>query len=110
MAQKAEWGLLFVRVVLAVIMLAHGIQKLLTMDQVVETFTEHLGLPAVIAYGTAMIEAFAGLSLLLGFFVRSSAFLFGLVMLGAIFIVKLDKKCGANIPAGQRKLEPALCL
>ncbi|MBP1931129.1 DoxX family protein [Ammoniphilus resinae] len=90
MEQKAEWGLLFVRVVLAVIMLAHGVQKLFTMDQVVETFTQHLGLPAVIAYGTAMIEALAGLSLLLGFFVRISAFLFGLIMLGAIFMVKLD--------------------
>ncbi|MBX0356801.1 DoxX family protein [Halobacillus sp. Nhm2S1] len=88
MEKKMEWGLLGGRIVLGVIMLAHGIQKLGEVSDTIAMF-EKIGQPAWLAYVTALIEGIGGLFLLLGIFVVPSAILLGLTMVGAIVLVKL---------------------
>ena len=83
-----EWGLLGGRIVLSVIMLAHGIQKFGAIGDTIAMF-DKIGQPAWIAYATALIEGVGGLFLLLGIFVVPSAILLGLTMVGAIVMVKL---------------------
>lgn len=88
MDKKMEWGLLGGRIVLSVIMLAHGIQKFGAIGDTIAMF-DKIGQPAWIAYATALIEGVGGLFLLLGIFVVPSAILLGLTMVGAIVMVKL---------------------
>lgn len=89
MTGRVEWGLLLGRLILGGTMLAHGIQKFTMMDMMVTMFSENFGLPSFLAYGTAIVETVAGLALILGLFVELSAILLGIVMLGAIFTVKI---------------------
>ncbi|GEN52617.1 DoxX family protein [Halobacillus faecis] len=89
MDKKMEWGLLGGRIVLGVIMLAHGIQKFGAIGDTIAMF-ESIGQPAWLAYTTALIEGVGGLFLLLGIFVVPSAVLLGLTMVGAIVMVKLQ--------------------
>ncbi|KGP91775.1 oxidoreductase [Pontibacillus chungwhensis BH030062] len=88
MDKKIGWGLFLGRVILGVIMVAHGFQKLGHMDNTVQMFSK-LGQPEWLAYVTAVIEAGGGLFLLVGLFVVPSAILLGLTMVGAIILVKL---------------------
>lgn len=90
MSQKqVEYGLLVARVVLGVIMLAHGLQKWLGIEGVVGMFKDMLGLPGFLAYFTATAELVAGAALILGIVVRISAILIGIIMVGAIVTVKI---------------------
>ncbi|WP_243385266.1 DoxX family protein [Bacillus kexueae] len=88
MTNRVEWGLFIGRLILGGTMLAHGIQKFTMMDNVVGMFTENFGLPAFVAYLTAIVETVAGLALILGLMVEVSALLLGLIMIGAIVTVK----------------------
>ncbi len=87
MNKRLEVGLLIGRIILGVIMLAHGVQKLMMMDNTVQMF-DAIGLPNFMAYLTALIEAGAGITLILGLFVVPSAALLGLTMVAAIVLVK----------------------
>jgi len=89
MTTRVEWGLLIGRLILGITMFAHGIQKFMMMDMMVGMFTDMFGLPGFMAYVTAIIETVAGLAIILGLFVEISAIFLGLIMLGAIFTVKL---------------------
>ncbi|MCA0987551.1 DoxX family protein [Guptibacillus algicola] len=86
---KVEYGLLVARVVLGVIMLAHGIQKWMGIEGVVGMFKDMMGLPGFLAYFTATVEVVAGAALILGIFVNISAILIGIIMVGAIVTVKI---------------------
>lgn len=87
--KQAEMGLLVGRLILGVIMLAHGVQKFMAMEMVVGMFKDMMGLPGFLAYFTATVETVAGLALILGLFVRISAALLGLIMIGAMITVKI---------------------
>lgn len=87
--KQMEMGLLIGRVILGVIMLAHGIQKFMNMEMVVGMFKDMMGLPGFLAYFTATVETVAGLALIIGLFVRVSAALLGLIMVGAMATVKI---------------------
>lgn len=89
MTKRVEWGLFIARIVLGVVMFANGVQKFMMMDGVVQMFTQNFGLPGFLAYVTAIIEAVAGFTLLIGVFTELSAALLGLILLGAIITVKL---------------------
>nr|WP_255462072.1 DoxX family protein [Pseudalkalibacillus hwajinpoensis] len=84
-----EWGLLCGRVILGIIMLAHGIQKLGAMENTIAMF-DKIGQPAALAYAAAIIEAIGGAFLITGIFVIPSAILLGLTMIGAIVLAKLQ--------------------
>ncbi|MBA2176625.1 DoxX family protein [Halobacillus locisalis] len=88
MSQRVEWALLIARIILGVIMIAHGFQKIVGMEQTIQTF-DQIGLPPIMAYATAWIEAIAGLTVLVGLYVVPSSILLGLTMIGAIVLVKL---------------------
>ncbi|MDN4595179.1 DoxX family protein [Polycladomyces subterraneus] len=85
---RTEWGLLLGRIILGIIMLAHGLQKMSALGQVAKMFAGQMGLPGPLAYVVAVVETVAGLLLILGLWVEIAAVAVGLVMVGAIATVK----------------------
>lgn len=83
---------LIARVALGIVILPHGLQKLLGMfggygfSATVGYFTS-TGMPAPVAVLVILGESFGALFLILGLISRFSAFSIGLIMLGAIFLV-----------------------
>jgi putative oxidoreductase len=82
---------LIVRLALGIVILPHGLQKLLglfggggfsaTMDHFVQ-----IGMPALVAFLVIMGESFGALGLIVGFLTRFAAFGINLIMLGAISV------------------------
>lgn len=87
MNNRVEWSLLIGRVILGMIMVAHGMQKIMDMEQTIGMF-DQIGLPPIMAYTTAVIEAVGGLMVMIGFYVIPSAAALAVTMLGAIVLVK----------------------
>ncbi|WP_064093480.1 DoxX family protein [Rossellomorea aquimaris] len=87
MNKRMEWAFLIGRVILGVIMMAHGFQKIIGMEQTIAMF-DQIGLPPVFAYAASIIEAVAGLTVLIGFYVVPSSILLALTMAAAIVLVK----------------------
>jgi putative oxidoreductase len=89
------WSSLIVRVMLGVVMLPHGAQKLLGwfggfgFAGTMGFFTEQMHVPAALAFLVIMGESFGALGLIVGFLTRFSAFGMLCIMLGAIFMVHL---------------------
>ncbi|WP_406686296.1 DoxX family protein [Rossellomorea vietnamensis] len=87
MKNRVEWSLLIGRIILGIIMVAHGMQKIMGMEKTIGMF-DQIGLPPIMAYTTAIIEAVAGLTLIIGFYVIPSAIALAITMFGAIILVK----------------------
>jgi len=85
-----EWSMLVLRISLGVIFLAHGLQKISGFEGILKFFAS-IGLPATLAYVVATIETVGGACLILGLFTRSAAVGIIMIMVGAIFSVKLSK-------------------
>ena len=89
-----NWASLIARVVLGLVMLPHGLQKLLGLfggagfSGTMGFFTSQ-GMPAVVAFMVIMGESFGALGLITGFIGRFCAFGIMLIMLGAMFMVHL---------------------
>lgn len=89
------WSGLILRVMLGLVMLPHGAQKLLGwfggfgLTGTMGFFTEQMHVPAAIAFLVIMGESFGALGLITGFLTRFSAFGVFCIMLGAIFMVHL---------------------
>jgi putative oxidoreductase len=83
------------RVLLGVVMLPHGAQKLLGwfggygFSGTMGFFTGNMGIPAVFAFLVIMSEFFGSLALIAGALTRFAAFGAGCVMLGATLMVHL---------------------
>ena len=83
------------RVLLGVVMLPHGAQKLLGwfggygFSGTMGFFTGTMGIPAVFAFLVIMSEFFGSLALITGAITRLAAFGAGCVMLGATLMVHL---------------------
>jgi putative oxidoreductase len=87
------WSSLILRVMLGIVMLPHGTQKLLgwfggfgfagTMGM----FTDKMHLPAVIAFLIIIGESLGSFGMILGFLTRFTAAGYVLIMLGAITMV-----------------------
>ena len=83
---------LIARIVLGIVILPHGLQKLLGMfggagfSKTIEFFVS-TGMPSFVAFLIIIAESFGALSLILGFLARFSAAAITLIMLGAIFMV-----------------------
>lgn len=82
------WGLLILRVVIGVIFIAHGWQKIDNMAGTVGFFAS-LGLPAFLAYVTAWVEFIGGIAFVLGVGTKLTGYLFAIIMAVAIFKLKL---------------------
>jgi putative oxidoreductase len=87
--------LTIVRVVLGVVMFAHGAQKMLGwfggygFRGTMGFFREQLKIPSVFAFLAIMAEFLGSICLLLGLFTRVAALGIAIVMLAAIFMVHL---------------------
>ena len=90
-----EWAGLVLRLTAGLIMLPHGLQKLLGVwggfgfKATMNYFTDTMKLPAVIAFSVIIIESVGAVGLLAGFLSRIWATLFIIVMAGAIFTTNL---------------------
>jgi len=88
----SEYTPLVLRVVLAIVFIAHGYQKLFVMGvpAVGEMFAS-LGIPLALlaAWVVALVEFVGGIALLLGLFARYAALLIAIVMVVAAVKVKL---------------------
>lgn len=87
-----DWGITALRVIIGIVFLAHGLQKLFMFG--VEGVTGMLGglgfpLPMVAAIVLIVVEALGGLALILGLFTRISALLLAITMLVAVVAVHL---------------------
>lgn len=87
--------LTFLRLVLGVVFLAHGCQKLLGwfggygFSGTMGFFTQ-MGTPVIVAFLVIMTEFFGGLGLIVGLLTRIPAFGIACLMVGAIFTVHLQ--------------------
>jgi putative oxidoreductase len=101
---------LFLRLALGIMIFAHGAQKLLgwfggygytgTMGY----FTSNLHIPWVLAFAAILIEFFGGIALILGLFTRVAAFLVGLELIVAAFMIHVGNGFFMNW-SGQQKGE-----
>jgi putative oxidoreductase len=101
MAKKQEVALGLLRVIIGIVFLAHGYQKLFVwgIHGVAGTFGQMgIPLPITSAYLATFAELFGGLALLVGFGTRLAAIPVGFTMLVALLQVHL--KGGFYLPTG----------
>jgi putative oxidoreductase len=88
-----EYGLTIVRVVLGVVMIAHGLQKLFGwfgghgIGGTIADFEAYFGFPAAVTLLVILAESFGSFFLIVGLATRFMALALGLVMIGAIYFV-----------------------
>lgn len=100
-SQWQGWGITVLRLVVGVVFLAHGGQKLFVWGfGNVAGFMGKIGIPApmLAAIVVTLVEFFGGLALVLGLFTRWAAAFLSVNMLVAILTVHL--KAGFFLPAG----------
>jgi len=100
-SNHSSWGLTVLRVVVGIVFLKHGWQKLFVWHFAgVAGFLGHLGvpLPMVAAVVLSLVEFLGGAALLLGVFTRWAAWLLAIDMVVAILLVHL--KNGFFMPQG----------
>jgi putative oxidoreductase len=92
---NGDWVLTLVRIVLGVVLFAHGAQKLLGwfggpgIKATLHTFRDQLGIPVVFGGLAIAAEFFGGLGLIVGLFTRIAALGIATTMLVAMFMVHL---------------------
>jgi uncharacterized membrane protein YphA (DoxX/SURF4 family) len=82
-----NWGMLLVRIVVGLVFIVHGWDKIQNIEGVIGFFGS-LGLMSAFAYLVAWTEFLGGLAVLLGLFSKYAAYLLAIVMVGAIYLVK----------------------
>ena len=86
-SQFMEWGLLFLRAGLALLMLRHGFQKLMGFSDMADNFFNPFGLGGPISLALVVgSEFFGALFVLAGFLTRWSSFTIVFTMLVAAFM------------------------
>ena len=86
-SQFMEWGPLFLRVTLALLMLRHGFQKLVGFSDMADNFFNPFGLGGPISLALVVgSEFFGSLFVLAGFLTRWSSFTIVFTMLVAAFM------------------------
>lgn len=98
---KTNAAATIMRVVLGILLLAHGISKVKMGLGNVEGWFSSIGIPGTLAYVVAFIELVGGVLLILGLFTRYVSALVVVMLIGAIITVKLSAGLlGNNQSAG----------
>ncbi len=104
-------GLLILRVVLGIIFIAHGVQKLQMMDQMIGFFGT-VGISAFWVYVATYGELLSGIAMVLGIFTRLAGYIIVIVMIVATLVLKY--KLGVGFFGGYEVtlalLASALCI
>lgn len=98
------------RVVLGILFLTHGISKLQMGLGNVEAWFNSIGVPGVLAYVVAVLELVGGILLIVGLFTRYVSVLFVIMLVGAIFSVKLSAGLLGNSQMAGYELDLSLIL
>jgi putative oxidoreductase len=97
--EKQSWGVTLLRVIVGIVFLAHGSQKLFVYGvHGFAGFLAHMGLPAFLSPIVIAIELLGGAALILGIGTRIAAAAIAVNMLGAVLGVHL--KGGFFLPTG----------
>ena len=89
-----DFSALIARVTLGIVILPHGLQKLLGVfggygfTATIDFFSSSMGIPSLIGFLIVMGESFGALFLILGLISRISSAGILIIMIGAIFYVK----------------------
>jgi len=86
-SDRDDLGKLVLRVVLAVLLLFHGLSKIGGGVGFIEGMLQRIGLPAVFAYGVFIGEVLAPLLILAGLFTRAAALVVAINMVVALLLV-----------------------
>jgi putative oxidoreductase len=100
-AQRLAVGLTILRVVVGIIFITHGAQKLFVfgLGGVIGGFSQmHIPLPQISAPVVAFVEFLGGIALVIGLFTRVAAILLAIDMCGAIVFV--HGRNGFFLPTG----------
>lgn len=89
MNRYAEWSAFIIRLVLGITFFVHGVVKFQGGIANTAGWFDSIGLPGILAYVVAFIETVGGLALILGIGTRIFSALLAVVMVAAIFKVKL---------------------
>ncbi|MCF6136618.1 DoxX family protein [Pseudalkalibacillus berkeleyi] len=89
MVMKNEIGALVLRIALGIIFFVHGLSKFQGGIENVAGWFSSIGLPGFLAYAVAIVELVGGIALILGLGTRVVSAMLGIIMLVAIFKVKL---------------------
>ena len=105
---KNDAGAVVLRVILGLTFFIHGLSKFQGGIGNTVGFFESLGILGFLAYVVAVIELIGGIMLILGIGTRIVSVLFAVIMLGAIFTVKLSAGFLGNGQMAGYELELAL--
>lgn len=89
MKKDINFGLLLLRIIIAGLMLFHGIAKLNSLAGIENMLTE-VGLPTFMAYGVYITELVAPILIIIGFRTRIASLVFFLGMITALFLAHSD--------------------
>lgn len=94
-AKNIDVALLFIRIGIGVVFIVAGWGKLTGIEGV-QGFFGDIGIPlaGLMAWVVAIIEFFGGIMVLTGLYSRIPALLLGIIMIVAIFTVKMDQGFG----------------
>ena len=105
---KNDVGTVILRLILGLTFFIHGLSKFQGGLGNTAGFFESLSIPGFLAYVVAVIELIGGILLILGIGTRIVSVLFAVIMLGAIFTVKLSAGFLGNDQMAGYELELAL--
>lgn len=100
MQGSADLGKLVLRVVLGVLILFHGVSKLIHGPGYIIGVVTGAGLPSFVAYGAYVGEVAAPILLLIGYWTRVGALIVAINMLVAIALVHLGQLATLNDTGG----------
>ena len=100
-----DFGKLVVRLTVGVLLLFHGVHKVLTGIDPIKHMVAAQGLPDWLSYGVYLGEVVGPILVVIGFCRASAALLIAINMIVAVALVVLNKEAGTDRPQQMRRLQ-----